>query len=150
LLRKQWKNVVPRSDMRADDFFDLLRSVAWALFAKSTEANRFPNSLVKQAIAEANARGDLPGSPAAIRDDLMECGILIDAGENETGNTQLSFLHRTFLEGDGNQGRTLRAAIASLCRAAGWNPEERVPGSNIILDNRRPGGEAARVSEVFQ
>jgi trans-aconitate 2-methyltransferase len=44
----------------------------------------------------------------------------------------------------------LRAAIASLSGAAGWNPKERVPGWNIILDNRRPGGEAARVSEVFQ
>jgi hypothetical protein len=51
--------------------------------------------------------------------------------------------------GDGNQDGTLRAAIASLCGAAGWNPKERVPGSNIILDHRRPGGEAARVSRVF-
>src|SRR5215475_10917625 len=48
---------------------------------------------------------------------------------------------------DGNQDRTLRAAIASLCGVACWNPKERVPGSNIILDNRRPGGEAARVSK---
>ena len=29
------------------------------------------------------------------------------------------------------------------------NPKKRVPGSNIILDNCRPGGEAARVSNVF-
>jgi hypothetical protein len=34
--------------------------------------------------------------------------------------------------------------------SAGWNPQERVPGSDIILDNRGLGGEAARVSEVFQ
>ena len=46
--------------------------------------------------------------------------------------------------------RTLGAASPSLCGAAGWNPKERVPGSNIILDDRRPGGEAARVPEVFQ
>src|SRR6516162_8534838 len=52
--------------------------------------------------------------------------------------------------GDGNQDGTLRATIASLCGAACWNAKERVPGSNIILDNRRPGGEAASVSEVFQ
>ena len=44
----------------------------------------------------------------------------------------------------------LCAAIATLCGAACWNPKERVPGSNRILDNRRPGGEAARISEVFQ
>ena len=52
--------------------------------------------------------------------------------------------------GDGDQDRTLRATIASLCGAACWNPKKRVPGSNVILDNRRPGGEAARVSKVFQ
>jgi putative transposase len=35
-------------------------------------------------------------------------------------------------------------------RLVGTLTKERVPGSSIILDNRRPGGEAARVSEVFQ
>src|SRR5262245_51465646 len=50
------------------------------------------------------------------------------------------------VEGDGNQDRTLRAAFASLCGAACWNPKERVPGSNIILDNRsrRDKGTATR------
>src|SRR5215469_1766767 len=52
--------------------------------------------------------------------------------------------------GDGNQECTLRAAIASLCGAAGWKPKKGVPGSNFILDHCRPGGEAARVPEVFQ
>jgi hypothetical protein len=44
----------------------------------------------------------------------------------------------------------LCAAIASLCGAACWNSKERVPGSNLILDDSRPGAEAARLSRVFQ
>jgi hypothetical protein len=51
--------------------------------------------------------------------------------------------------GGGNQDRTLCAAIASLCGAACWNSQERVLGSNLILDDSGPGGEAARVSRVF-
>jgi hypothetical protein len=51
--------------------------------------------------------------------------------------------------GGGNQDHTLRAAIASLCGATGWNSKERVLGSNLILDDGGPGGEAARVSKVF-
>ena len=53
------------------------------------------------------------------------------------------------IRGIGDQDGTLRAAIASLCGATCWNPKERVPGSNLILDDGRPGGEAARVSKVF-
>jgi hypothetical protein len=34
--------------------------------------------------------------------------------------------------------------------SAGGNPKEKVAGSNLILDNRRPGGEAARFSKLFQ
>src|SRR6516164_3234190 len=34
--------------------------------------------------------------------------------------------------GDGNQDRPVRAAIASLCGTAGWNHQERVPGSNLF------------------
>src|SRR5215472_2791847 len=56
------------------------------------------------------------------------------------------------MSGDGKRGGAQASVLApildstSLCGAAGWNPKERVSGSNIILDNRRPGGEAARVS----
>ena len=50
---------------------------------------------------------------------------------------------------DGNQDGTLRAAFAPVCGATCWKPKERVPGSNFILDNRGPGGEAARASRVF-
>src|SRR5215831_21404636 len=48
--------------------------------------------------------------------------------------------------GGRNQDRTLRAAFAPVCGATCWKPKERVPGSNFVLDNRGPGGEAERVS----
>jgi len=98
LLGKVWKNDSRPSRVYVSDILDLLRPVAWKLFADLPGGSRFSNSLLKEAIMGANALGNVPGTPAEIRDDLRDCGVLIEAGESENGETQLSFLHRTFLE----------------------------------------------------
>ncbi len=43
--------------------------------------------------------GLLSGSlPELLREELVACGILVNAGVSRDGQTQFSFLHRTFLE----------------------------------------------------
>jgi hypothetical protein len=71
-------------------------------------------------------------------------------GHLASPDSSLDFIQIGFFDHTGgNQDRTLRAAIASLCGATGWKSKERVPGSNIIPDDGGFGGEAARVSNVF-
>jgi HEAT repeat protein len=116
LLRRAWKdNPMNRDNPRIDDMLRLLEHIGWTLFNLRPEANLFTNSEVVNALQFAPnaplprilqqqmAGGELQlamlaYAPSLLRDELLESGILVGAGLSRGGETQFSFLHRTFLE----------------------------------------------------
>ena len=50
---------------------------------------------------------------------------------------------------NGDQNSALCADISSFCRAAHWNHPKRMPGSDVVLDDRGSGAEATRFSRLL-
>jgi putative transposase len=53
------------------------------------------------------------------------------------------------LESGGDQDCSLRAAVASVCRATDWHGSARIPRPHFILDHSRSGYEAIRFSTLL-
>lgn len=74
--------------------FDLLQGLAWRLFSKRPEANRFTGAEVLRAASDGNK-----SAAGALMKRLTACRLLIRGAKVvETGAPQYSFAHRTFLE----------------------------------------------------
>jgi hypothetical protein len=116
LARRAWKeNPLNPQDPHIDDLLLLLKSVGRTLFERRPASNQFTNSeviesltsvpnlplplVLRQQIPEGGLHPSaLAYAPTLLRDELCDCGILVGAGLARNGETQFSFLHRTFLE----------------------------------------------------
>ncbi|MFQ5880529.1 MAG: NACHT domain-containing protein, partial [Dehalococcoidia bacterium] len=132
LARRAWKeNPLHPDDPHIDDLLRLLEPTARTLFERRPESNQFTNSEVIEALTRASnlplprvlreqiAVGGLhpaalAHTPTLLRDELRDCGILVGAGLNQSGETQFSFLHRTFLE------YLTASALARRANSEGW------------------------------
>lgn len=85
--------------------------MARTLFEQRPENNQFTNSEVIKVIKSVP---DLLSSPQRFRDQLLTCGILINAGLTPDGKSQFSFLHRTFLE------YLTACSLARQANSEGW------------------------------
>jgi hypothetical protein len=100
VLHRKWKGTKEEApgSLDVDDLKTVLLPVAWRLFASSPAVNQFPNKQVTKAIAEANRGGLVARGAAAIRDEWVRSGLLVQAGQKRREGKQLSFLHRTVME----------------------------------------------------
>jgi hypothetical protein len=113
LVRGAWKETpLSKQDPYIDDAIRFLEKVAARLFESRPESNLFTNKEIIDAITttpeppiprvlrlqSALNAASLAYAPTLLRDEMLECGVLIGAGLNRRGATQFSFLHRTFLE----------------------------------------------------
>ncbi len=126
LVRRAWKPGDRRTlhDPHVDDVRDALTSVAEILFTKQPTSNLFRLSEIMEAIGKAKHHSKPVLESVALRQELMESGILVAAGISRDDELQLSFLHRGFLE-----YLTARAlagkgwdTIATLIDKKAWSP----------------------------
>ena len=129
ILRNAWRE--PRlgpKDPRIDDLLRMLRPMAWKLFVVSPSVNQFASSRVVEAIEVGASSARLTDAVLAVRDELVERGVRVDAGMVR-GEGQFSFLHRSFQEflvaeylGREVDGRGWEA-IRPLLDKKSWAPE---------------------------
>ena len=76
----------------------VLRPAAWQLFSSAPESNRFPYGAMIDAIRAADPSAHMSLKEAAeIKEELNRRGLIFASGR-EDGETQYSFIHKTFLE----------------------------------------------------
>jgi hypothetical protein len=129
LLKRGWqqRGVVHR-ESAVDDRLWLLEHLAWNLFPKHPEVNQFPYAEVRKALQEGTRGLGLDLTPTAARDELLDAGILVEAGLDARGESQFSFLHRSFLEYLAGRALARRAngegwqSIADLVDKKAWHP----------------------------
>jgi HEAT repeat protein len=132
LLKRSWqaRGVVHRESALNDRLW-LLEHVAWSLFPKHPEVNQFPHVEVHNALQDATRELGLDLTAVAARDELLDAGVLVEAGLDARGESQLSFLHRSFLEFLAARALARRAndegwgAIADLVDNKAWHPAWR-------------------------
>jgi hypothetical protein len=133
LARRAWKeNPLNPQDPHIDDLLLLLKSVGRTLFERRPASNQFANSevvesltsvpnlplplVLRQQITEGGLHPSaLAYAPTLLRDELCDCGILVGAGLARNGETQFSFLHRTFLE------YLTACALEQQAKQKGWS-----------------------------
>jgi predicted NACHT family NTPase len=106
-------------EVNVDDLVAVLRPMAWRLFSKEPESNRFSDDAVIDAIKTADRFELMTLKAAVIREELKWRGLIFVSGRKDN-ETQYSFLHKTFLE---------YLAAEHLCRVlreedlreGGWN-----------------------------
>jgi HEAT repeat protein len=129
ILRNAWRE--PRlgpKDPRIDDLLRMLRPMAWKLFLGSPSVNQFPSSRVVEAIEVGANAAKLPDPVPVLRDELVERGVLVDAGVIR-GEGQFSFLHRSFQE------FLVADCLSRIANAQDWDKArvEMKPGGLISL-----------------
>jgi len=94
LLSGEWRNVTPPWKGKKgfqQSILHFLEEAAWSIFQAAPASNRFT-------LIEFEKAGDAPVRHAELLDELVRCGVLVEAGEDDLGESCWSFLHRTFLE----------------------------------------------------
>jgi hypothetical protein len=145
LARQAWKKKpLPVNHPYVDDLLPLLESVAYKLLEQHPERNLFTRHEITELI-RSSTDCPLPRAlwssaspalhpaalayvPTLLREELHECGLLVDAGLSASGEAQCSFCHRSFLEfltARGLARRHNRAGwqtIAGLVDRKSWHP----------------------------
>jgi len=94
LLSGEWRNVTPPWKGKKgfqQSILHFLEEAALSIFQAAPSSNRFT-------LIEFEKAGDAPVRHAELLDELVRCGVLVEAGEDDLGESCWSFLHRTFLE----------------------------------------------------
>ena len=94
LLSGEWGNVTPPWKGKKgfqQSVLHFLEEAALSIFQAAPSSNRFT-------LAEFEKTVDAPVRHAELLDELVRCGVLVEAGEDDLGESCWSFLHRTFLE----------------------------------------------------
>ena len=88
--------------------------------------------------------------PGGLRSVVAESALLrhqllvLNRGRKRAPN-----LRAAGARGGADQDHSLRAAVASVCRAIDWHSSARVPRQDFILDHSRSGDEAIRFSTLL-
>jgi HEAT repeat protein len=129
LLQRGWQaRGVVHDESDLDERLWLLEHVAWILFPKHPEVNQFAHAEVHKALQDAIRELGLDLSVTAARKELLAAGILVEAGLDARSESQLSFLHRSFVEYLVARALVRRAsdegwgAIAGLVDKKAWHP----------------------------
>lgn len=102
MLRKvvsgEWRGVKPPwagNTVQEEQCLHFLESIAWGLFSKAPQLNRFTLHDWEQAAGEYTR---VPLEPVNLLQELEQVGFIMPAGFDEQGDRCWSFVHRTFLE----------------------------------------------------